>query len=349
NRLLEKSATAVANWRVRTFDSEEKETDTWVIRDRTEAEARREAESDPTVQDSHDWTMTAAEIEESAVTESEEEKSRLSTMMSSTGLVRVDVGEGNDRYWATGETGKTRNVSVGTVQRACRRLFPDREFRVNRRGTNIHCILWKVKEDAAKDAKKAKAKKIDESDVRERMLDDGYEPNGVSWMSPRTGEILSFEQAREEYLNTQSLLRNGWVDEERGWCSPDGVCMTFEEVDTWASTSWTDTVDGKKITFTIKDLLNLIKDKPPQEIETKILEPYALHSTKKDEQTLANIEKANLDYPIIVLHHPNKPKRYSILDGNHRLQKAINNKLPTIKAKVIELRDMPEDWQKILS
>lgn len=138
--------------------------------------------------------------------------------------------------------------------------------------------------------------------------------------------------------------------------------MTFENLvnqilsenmhgDTWASTSWTDTVDGKKITFTIKDLLNLIKDKPIQEVETKILEPYALHSTKKDEHTLANIKKSNLDYPIIVLHHPNKPqtKRYSILDGNHRLQKAINNKLPTIKAKVIELRDMPEDWQKILS
>lgn len=158
DRLLEKNATS--NWVIRTFGSDGKETDTWIIRGRTETEARREAESDPAVQDSHDWTMTAAEIEESAVTESEEEKSRLSTMMSSTGLVRVDVGEGNDRYWATGETGKTRNVSVGTVQRACRRLFPDREFRVNRRGTNIHCILWKVKDDD-KDAKKPKAKKID--------------------------------------------------------------------------------------------------------------------------------------------------------------------------------------------
>ena len=168
NRLLEKSATEVANWRVRTFDSEEKETDTWVIRDRTEAEARREAESDPTVQDSHDWTLTADEIEESMVSESDEEKSRLSTMMSSTGLVRVDVGEGNDRYWATGETGKTRNVSVGTVQRALRRLFPDREHRVNRRGTTIHCILWKVKEDDknGKDGKKPKSKKIDEAKTR---------------------------------------------------------------------------------------------------------------------------------------------------------------------------------------
>ena len=121
--------------------------------------------------------------------------------------------------------------------------------------------------------------------------------------------------------------------------------------DNWASTSWTDTVEGKKITVTIKDMLNLIEDKPIKEIETEMLKPYALHSIKKDEQTLANIEKANLDYPIIILHRPHKSqlKRYWILDGNHRLQKAINNKLPTIKARVIELHDMPEEWQKMFS
>jgi hypothetical protein len=114
--------------------------------------------------------------------------------------------------------------------------------------------------------------------------------------------------------------------------------------DNWESTSWTHVVDGEEVTVNIKDMLNLIKDKPIQEIKTKILEPYALHKTKTDKQTLANIQKANLEYPIIVLHHPNK---YQILDGHHRLQKAINNKLPTIKARIIELTDMPEKWQRI--
>jgi hypothetical protein len=116
--------------------------------------------------------------------------------------------------------------------------------------------------------------------------------------------------------------------------------------DNWASTSWTHVVDGREVTVSINDMLNLIKDKPVQEIKTKILEPYALHKTKTDEQTLANIQKSNLDYPIIVLHHPNK---YQILDGHHRLQKAINNKLPTIKARVIELSDMPEEWQRVFA
>ena len=114
--------------------------------------------------------------------------------------------------------------------------------------------------------------------------------------------------------------------------------------DNWESTSWTHIVDGKEVTVTIKDMLNLIKDKPIREIKTKILEPFALHKSKKDKQTLDNIQKSNLEYPIIVLHFPNK---YQILDGHHRLQKAINNKLPTIKARIIELHDMPEDWQKV--
>ena len=114
--------------------------------------------------------------------------------------------------------------------------------------------------------------------------------------------------------------------------------------DDWSNTSWTNTIDGKDVTVTIKDMLDLIKGKPVQGIATKILEPYALHKTKTDAETLANIEKSNLDYPIIVLK---KPDGYQILDGHHRLQKAINNDISCIKARVIEFKDMPSDWQKV--
>ena len=116
--------------------------------------------------------------------------------------------------------------------------------------------------------------------------------------------------------------------------------------DDWTNTSWTDTIDGKNVTVTIKDMLNLIKEKPIQEIPTKILKPYALHKTNTDAETLSNIQKSNLDYPIIVLK---KPDGYQILDGNHRLQKAINNDMPHIKARVIEFKDMPSDWQKVFT
>lgn len=115
----------------------------------------------------------------------------------------------------------------------------------------------------------------------------------------------------------------------------------------WGNTSWTDTIDGKKVTVTLNDLLTVAKDTPIQNIPTKDLEPYALHKDKKDKETLANVERADLAYPIIVLDR-GQGKRTSILDGHHRLQKCINNNIPSIKARVIHLKDLPEEYQQVL-
>lgn len=130
--------------------------------------------------------------------------------------------------------------------------------------------------------------------------------------------------------------------------------------DKWAETSWQDsTKDGKTIKVTIDDLFKFSKNIPVEELSVGDLEYLALHKTKTDPETQANIQKANLDYPILVLDKSKdkKPSQVkssvliqhpglvSILDGHHRLQKAIVNELPTIKAKVLHLADMPEDWQ----
>ena len=130
--------------------------------------------------------------------------------------------------------------------------------------------------------------------------------------------------------------------------------------DNWAETSWEDTTkDGKHIKVTFKDLLEFSKDIPVEELSVEDLKYLALHKTKTDSETLANIQKANLDYPILVLHKTkDKQSKYSssdvliqhnglvsILDGHHRLQKAIVNEIPTIKAKMLHLAEMPKDWQ----
>jgi hypothetical protein len=134
--------------------------------------------------------------------------------------------------------------------------------------------------------------------------------------------------------------------------------------DNWAETAWQDiTEDGKTVKVTFKDLLEFSKDIPVEELSVEDLKHLALHKTKTDPETLANIQKANLDYPILVLHKTkDKQRQYSsssaliqhkglvsILDGHHRLQKAIVNEIPKIKAKMLRLSEMPEDWQGLFA
>lgn len=116
--------------------------------------------------------------------------------------------------------------------------------------------------------------------------------------------------------------------------------------DNWAETAWEDTTaDGKTVRVTLNDVLKFSEDLPVVELNVRDLESIALHRDKNDEETLRNVQKANLEYPIIVL---NKPNKKSILDGHHRLQKAIVNKIPTIKAKMLKLEELPEEWQWLL-
>jgi hypothetical protein len=134
--------------------------------------------------------------------------------------------------------------------------------------------------------------------------------------------------------------------------------------DNWAKTTWEDTTkDGRHIKVTFKDILEFAKDIPVEELSVEDLKHLALHKTKTDPETLANIQKANLDYPILVLDKSkDKQDQYSsssvliqhpglvsILDGHHRLQKAINNKVETIKAKMLHLAEMPKDWLELFS
>jgi hypothetical protein len=128
----------------------------------------------------------------------------------------------------------------------------------------------------------------------------------------------------------------------------------------WVETFWQDTTKDKKIiTVSISDILKFSKHVAVQELLVKNIKHLSLHKAKTDRSTLERVQKADLNYPIIVLNKTKdkiflQKKKFNdilpstpitILDGHHRLQKAINNKILTIKAKVIYLADMPKDWQ----
>lgn len=104
----------------------------------------------------------------------------------------------------------------------------------------------------------------------------------------------------------------------------------------WERTSWT----NGNVTVYIAELIDFLG---PSVHQIKISDlPKKLTSTDPHK-----VNEANLEYPIIVLEHGGI-YRY-ILDGNHRLQKAIDKKNITIKAKILDLdnSETPEKYKKL--
>ena len=107
----------------------------------------------------------------------------------------------------------------------------------------------------------------------------------------------------------------------------------------WRDTSWR--FQDKKVT--IGDIIDYIGDKiieiNPPEMRDQILKNRGKDSLPTRGQD--RIDRANLNYPIIVVM---KDGQYQyVLDGNHRLQKAVDLKKP-LKAKVLNL-DEPDTPQ----
>jgi len=107
-------------------------------------------------------------------------------------------------------------------------------------------------------------------------------------------------------------------------------------------TSW-ENVEGDKITLI--DLLNATEDIPVQEISVEELKPHLL-SWDGDEEEIEKIEKADLQYPILIFLD-NGGEFISIIDGHHRAQKAVRKGLETINAKVIPINSLPKNIRKV--
>jgi hypothetical protein len=109
-------------------------------------------------------------------------------------------------------------------------------------------------------------------------------------------------------------------------------------------TSW-ENLEGDKITLI--DLLNATEDIPVEKISVEELKPYLL-TWDGDEEEKGKIDKADLQYPILIFVD-NDGSFISIIDGHHRAQKAVRNKLETIKAKIIPINSLPKDIRKVFS
>lgn len=107
----------------------------------------------------------------------------------------------------------------------------------------------------------------------------------------------------------------------------------------WWDTFWKD----GDIHISLRDILKYLKNEPVVDIQPEKLK-HALISVKRDP---ARIMAADLNCPIIVTKVDEKFKK--VLDGQHRLVKALTNNEPTVKIKVLDLDTAPDDYKELFS
>lgn len=105
----------------------------------------------------------------------------------------------------------------------------------------------------------------------------------------------------------------------------------------WQDTAWeADHPSGKTVRVTIGDMMKLAS--PETEIPAQDLE-----SVRIDPESRERMMRADTQYPLLVLQYPDG--EYRVLDGNHRLGKALHTKQPTVKARIIKHQSLPKEWQ----
>ena len=105
--------------------------------------------------------------------------------------------------------------------------------------------------------------------------------------------------------------------EETHWMLEDGTKLTIHDVNEYMDRNNIDVVD-----IPVVDIKNLC-------IATD----------------LKRSENSDLKYPIIIT--TNGGEYGMLLDGHHRLLKAINNNIVNIKARILELDDAPVEYKNL--
>jgi len=113
-------------------------------------------------------------------------------------------------------------------------------------------------------------------------------------------------------------------------------------VENYNETSWEDE-DGNKVT--ISDIEEYLKDEDVIDIPVVEIQNMCIHKDKKDKATKTRAMKSDLKFPIIIAK---KGSKYTmILDGHHRLLKAMNTKKETIKARILDLDNAPDKYKNL--
>ena len=86
---------------------------------------------------------------------------------------------------------------------------------------------------------------------------------------------------------------------------------------------------------------------PVQNVPIKWIKDHLLSWEGNDEE-IKKIEKADLQYPILIFVNDDG-EFISIIDGHHRAQKAVRKGLDKIKGKIIPINSLPKNIRKVFS
>ena len=186
--------------------------------------------------------------------------------------------------------------------------------------------------------------------TKEDIVDSLNKQSFKSKSHKRQSQIINLihQRVRAAYQNakdseTKKRLKRGleYIENEKEKSKEKTIMLQKEGLH---DTSW-ENEKGDKVT--LMDLLNATQDIPVSKVDLEVLKPHLL-TWDGDEQEKEKIDKADLQYPILIFVEDDG-SFISIIDGHHRAQKAVKNKLATIKAKVIPINLLPKNIRKVFS
>ena len=96
-----------------------------------------------------------------------------------------------------------------------------------------------------------------------------------------------------------------------------------------------------KIKFKVSDVIELAKQKPVKEVNPKDINYNFSGRIEDDKETESRVTSADLSYPILVVQNRDN-KIFALLDGTHRLEKALRLKLDKIKVKIFDIDELEQ-------
>lgn len=167
--------------------------------------------------------------------------------------------------------------------------------------------------------------------------DNLFKPNGVYGKFGYTKPEINTEYGNSKNINSFDVVEPNKKKETLD------ELFIYESIDkiagVWDTNEKFDDGSDFKIKFKVSDIIELAKDLPVKNIDPKKIE-YDFSGRQEDStKTKDRVNNADLSYPIIVVKNENG-KIFAMLDGTHRLEKALKLGLDKIKTKILNKQDL---------